>query len=196
MTFASSAQTAREADDEEYDVMNRFAKHASHCVQCSDPLRSGALCESGNKHAREIAAYVYIKSGKAYSVVDRQQRHEKIQIEIPANCAVIKKLCQAVDKGLSLKREKVTVVDDRAKQPRPVSRDSREDYEVITVRPSSSREERRRRDGRDQRTEKRRETVYVKGRGSLYEKDEVERRQRYQGQPIIVDVAPRGRYNS
>lgn len=74
----------------------------------------------------------------------------------------------------------------------------REQYDTVTVRPNSSREEKRRHDGREKksdRSEKRTETVYVKGRGSLYEKDEAERRQRYEGQPIIVDVAPRGRYN-
>jgi hypothetical protein len=198
VTFASSAQAGREADDEEYDVMNRFAKHASHCTQCNDPVKSGALCDSGNKYAREVAQYVYSRNGKAYSVVDRQQRHEKIQIEVPANCDVIKKLCQAVDRGLTLKREKVTGVDDRAKQPRPVSRDSRKFYEVVTVRPNSSREERRRHDGREQRserTEKRKDTVYVKCRATHYKKDEAERRQQYEGQPMIVDVAPRGRYN-
>jgi hypothetical protein len=196
--FASSAQAAREADDEEYDVMNRFSKHASHCAQCIDPVRSGALCDSGNKYAREVASYVYIKNGKAYSVVDRQCRNEKIQIEVPANCAVIKKLCQAVDRGLTLKRENATVVvDNRATKSRPVPRESREDYEVVTVRPSSSREERRRYDGREKRssektTEKRKETVYVKGRGSLYKKDEAERRLRDEEQPIIINAAPRG----
>lgn len=178
--------------------MNRFAKHASHCAKCNDPVKSGALCDSGNKYAREVAQYVYTRNGKAYSIVDRQQRHEKIQIEVPANCAVITKLCQAVERGLTLKREKVTGVDHRAKQPRTVLRDSREGYEVVIVRPNSSREERRWQDGREQRserTEKRNDTVYVKGRASLYEKDEVERRQRYKGQPMIVNVVPWGRYN-
>ena len=179
--------------------MNRFSKHASHCAQCIDPVKSGALCDSGNKYAREVASYVYSKNGKAYSVIDRERRNEKIQIEVPANCAVIKKLCQAVDRGLTLKREKATiVVDNRATQSRPVPRESRENYEVVTVRPSGFREERRRYDGREKRSEKtgekRKETIYVKGRGSLYEKDEAERRLRYEDQPIIINAAPGGRY--
>lgn len=181
--------------------MSRFAKHASRCVRCNDPVEayysSGALCESGNKYARDVAQYVYVKNGKAYSVVDRQQRQEKIQIEVPANCAVIKKLCKAVDEGLSLKREGAKIVDHRTlpvERTRPVER--REEYDTVTIRPSSSREEKRRRDGREKsdKAEKRKSTVYVKGRGSLYEKDEAERRARSEGQPIILDVAPRGRY--
>jgi hypothetical protein len=195
VSFAVSAQAARQPDDEEHYVMSRFAKHASHCVRCNDPveayLSSGALCESGNKYAREVAQYVYSKNGKAYSVVDRQQRHEKIQIEVPVTCAVIKTLCKAVDQGLTLKRDSPKIIDHRTSpaERRPAER--RGDYDTVTIRPSSSREEKRRHDGR----EKRKSTVYVKGRGSLYEKDEAERRQRYEGQPIIVDVVPGRRYN-
>jgi hypothetical protein len=199
VSFAVSASAARPANDEEYDVMSRFARHAARCAQCADPVDayhlSGSLCDSGNKYAREVAQYIYSKNGKAYSVVDRQRRHEKIMIEVPANLAVVKKLCKAVDEGLTLRRdERVRIVDHRTSPaPRPVER--REEYaygyDTVTVRPGSSREEKRRREGRE-----RKEPVYVKGRGSLYEKDEAERRARSEGKgPIIVDVSPRGKYN-
>lgn len=178
--------------------MSRFARHASRCAQCADPVEAfhsvGSLCDSGNKYARDLAQYIYSKNGKAYSVVDRQQRHEKIMVEVPANLSVVKKLCKAVDAGLTLRREepRVRIVDQRTEK-KPLER--REErayaYDTVTIRPSSSREEKRRRDGRE-----RKETIYVKGRGSLYEKDEAERRARAEGQgPIIVDVSPRGRYS-
>ena len=158
-------------------------------------------------YARDVAQYIYSKNGKAYSVVDRQQRHEKIQIEVPQNLAVIKKLCRAVDEGLTLKREeRVKIVDHRtAPAPRPAER--REEYasygyDTVTIRPGSSREEKRRHDGRGEKSsgserKEKRDTVYVKGRGSLYERDEAERRARSAREgPIIVDVSPRGgRYN-
>jgi hypothetical protein len=161
-------------------------------------------------YARDVAQYIYSKNGKAYSVVDRQQRHEKIQIEVPQNLAVIKKLCRAVDEGLTLKREeRVKIVDHRTspapavERTRPVER--REEYaygyDTVTIRPGSSREEKRRHDGRGEKSgserKEKRDTVYVKGRGSLYERDEAERRARSAREgPIIVDVSPRGgRYN-
>jgi hypothetical protein len=195
VSFAASASAARPADDEEYDVMSRFARHASRCNQCADPVEafrsSGSLCDSGNKYARDVAQYIYSKNGKAYSMVDRQQRHEKIMIEVPGNLSVVKKLCKAVDEGLTLRRgEAVRIVDQRTEK-KPVERREERSYayDTVTIRPSSSREEKRRKDGRE-----RKETIYVKGRGSLYEKDEAERRARAEG-PIIVDVSPRGRYS-
>ena len=212
VSFAPSASAARQPDDEEHDVMTRFARHAARCITCHDPVSAyhsstGSLCDSGNMYARDVAQYIYSKNGKAYSVVDRQQRHEKIQIEVPQNLAVIKKLCRAVDEGLTLKREeRVKIVDHRtAPAPRPAER--REEYasygyDTVTIRPGSSREEKRRHDGRGEKSsgserKEKRDTVYVKGRGSLYERDEAERRARLAREgPIIVDVSPRGgRYN-
>jgi len=63
----------------------------------------------------------------------------------------------------------------------------RDEYDVLEVAPRRC-EERRTKGG-----DRRRETVYVTGRGSLYEKDEGERRRRRQeqGPPVIVYAEPR-----
>jgi hypothetical protein len=74
--FVSASNTIYcPARDDERDVMQRFAAHASHCPRCKDPYRvymeGGTLCERGHAHARDVAQYVYSKAGKAYSVIDR-----------------------------------------------------------------------------------------------------------------------------
>jgi hypothetical protein len=90
-----------------------------------------------------------------------------------------------VDQGLKVKgpasrpvvtHDRTCHVPDRRLLPR-------DEYEVVEVAPRR-REERRAAEGGD----RRQDTVYVSGRGSLHEKDEKERRQRRkeQGEPVIV----------
>jgi hypothetical protein len=68
-----------------------------------------------------------------------------------------------------------SLLADLSVQPVPLRRripERRDEYDVLEVAPWR-REERRAKGG-----DRRRETVYVTGRGSLYEKDEEERRPR------------------
>ena len=196
--FVPASNTiCRPARDDERDVMQRFAAHASHCPRCEDPYRvymnGGTLCERGHAHARDVAQYVYSKAGKAYSIVDRNATDARVQIEIPAKCDAIRGLLKAVDHGLKVRgpAQRPIVSHDRTYHvaERRQLPDRRDGHEVMEVAPRR-REERRRAEGGD----RRRETVYVpSGRGSLYAKDEEERRRRRmeQGEPVIVYAEPR-----
>ena len=136
----------------------------------------GTLCERGHAHARDVAQYVYSKAGKAYSVIDRSATDARVQI--PAKCDAIRELLKAVDQGLKVRgpASRLVVTHDRTYHvpdwiPLP---DRRDGYEVMEVAPRRREERRRRAEGGD----RRRDTVYVSGRGSLHEKGEKERRQR------------------
>jgi hypothetical protein len=196
--FVPSSNTiCRPARDDERDVMQHFASHASRCPRCEDPFRvymkGGTLCDRGHAYARDVAQYVYSKAGKAYSVVDRNANDARVQIEIPARCDAIRGLLKAVDQGLKVRsqalrpvvsHDRTYHVADRRQLP-----DRRDGYDVLEVAPRR-REERKRAEAGD----RRRETVYVpSGRGSLYAKDEEERRRRRreQGEPVIVYAEPR-----
>jgi len=196
--FVPASNTiCRPARDDECDVMQRFATHASHCPRCEDPFRvyvkGGTLCDRGHAYAKDVAQYVYSKAGKAYSVVDREDTNARVQIEIPPRCDAIRGLLKAVDQGLKIRSQalKPLVSQDRTypvaeRRQLPERRDG---YDVLEVAPRR-REERRRAEGGD----RRRESVYVpSGRGSLYAKDEEERRRRRreQGEPVIVYAEPR-----
>jgi hypothetical protein len=186
--FVPASNTiCRPARDDERYVMQHFTAHASYCPRCEDSYRicmqGDTLCERGHAHARDIAQYVYSKPGKVYSVTDRNATGARVQIEIPAKCDAIRGLLKAVDQGLKVKgpASRPVVIHDRTyhvldQRPLP------DRYKVIEVAPRR-REERRAEDGN-----RRRDTVYVLGRGSLHEKDEKERRQRRkeQGEPVIV----------
>jgi hypothetical protein len=182
--FVPSLNTiCRPARDDERDVMQRFAGHASHCPRCADPyhvyMKGGALCDRG----------------KAYSVVDRDANDLRVQIEIPPRCDAVRQLLKAVDKGLKARSQllrpivsydRTYPVAERKRLP-----ERRDGYDMLEVAPQR-REEKKRTEG----GERRRDTVYVpSGRGSLYEKDEEERRRRRreQGEPVIVYAEPRDR---
>lgn len=187
----------RPARDDERDVMQHFAAHASHCPRCADPfyvyMKGSTLCDRGHAYARDVAQYIYSKAGKAYSVVDRDASDLRVQIEIPPRCDAVRGLLKAVDKGLKVRShtlrpvvsyDRTYPVAERKRLP-----ERRDGYDVLEVAPQR-REERKRADG----SERRRDTVYVpSGRGSLYEKDEEERRRRRreQGEPVIVYAEPR-----
>jgi hypothetical protein len=195
--FVPSSNTiCRPARDDEHDVMQRFAHHASHCPRCQDPYRvfieGDTLCDRGHAYARDVSQYVYSKAGKAYSVIDRSTTDARVQIEIPAKCDAIRGLLKAVDHGLKIKspalkplisQDRTYPVPERRQLPR------RDDYDVTEFTPRRH-EERRRSDG----GHRRRENFYIpSGRGSLYAKDEEERRRRRreQGEPVIVYAEPR-----
>ncbi|KAG8532919.1 uncharacterized protein KY384_002797 [Bacidia gigantensis] len=96
-------------DDEAY-VMKAFAKHSAHCTQCSDPykthLKGGSLCAKGTRRAQDVADYVINKAGLAFSVVDLEQKHKRIQVEIPADCSAVRDLLKAMERGLRLQSSK------------------------------------------------------------------------------------------
>ena len=165
---------SRPARDDEVAVMRSFAAHASHCSFCADPydtyLRGGTLCDRGNAYARDVAQYIYNKSGRPYSVIDRKVSGERVQVEIPASCKAVRGLIKAADRGLKVKDRTPVVRKDKT-------------YPVAERRAMSEEERMNRRDGYDvveiaPRRERRRAAVYAGGRGSLYKDDEEERRRR------------------
>ena len=215
--FVPASNTiCRPARDDERDVMQRFAAHASHCPRCKDPYRvyieGGTLCERGHAHARDVAQYVYSKAGKAYSVIDRSATDARVQIEIPAKCDAIRGLLKAVDHGLKVRgpASRPVVTHDRTyhvpdRRPLP---DRRDGYvmEVAARRKAEGgdrrREERWRAEGGDRRQPDRRdgnkpievaprrreESRSTKGGDRRQEKDKKERSQRRKerDEPVIV----------
>jgi hypothetical protein len=194
--FAPLSNTiCRPARDDERDVMQRFASHASHCPRCQDPYRvfieGDTLCDRGHAYARDVAQYVYSKAGKPFSIIDRSTTDARVQIEIPAKCDVIRGLLKAVDHGLKIKSSalKPLISQDRTYPVSERRRVPRDDCDVTEFTPRRH-EERRRAEG----GHRRRESFYIpSGRGSLYAKDEEERRRRRreQGEPVIVYAEPR-----
>ena len=187
----------RPARDDERDAMQHFAGHASHCPRCVDPyhayMKGGTLCDRGNAYARDVAQYIYSKNGKAFSVIDRDASDIRVQIEIPPRCEAVRRLLNAVDKGLKIRNHTLrpVVAYDRtyplAERKRLPER--RDGHDVLEVAPQR-REEGKRSEG----SERKRDIAFVpSGVGSLYEKDEEERRRRRreQGEPVVVYAEPR-----
>ncbi|MCJ1309821.1 hypothetical protein MMC25_003482 [Agyrium rufum] len=105
VSFDASPLYSRPARDDEAHVMKSFARHASKCSECADPyetyMSGQSLCAQGHKRAIAVAEYVYNRSGKPYSVVDRE-RNQTVQIEIPAGCEPVRSLLRAMERGLRL----------------------------------------------------------------------------------------------
>jgi hypothetical protein len=163
----ASNTICRPARDDEFDVMQHFAHHASRCPRCEDPfgvyMKGDTLCERGNAYARDVAQYVYSKAGKAYSVVDCNATDACVQIEIPSRCDAVRGLLKAVDQGLKIKSQKLSpvmshdrgyLVPERRQLP-----ERRDRYDVAPRR----REERKRVEGGN----RRRDTVYDSGERQL-----------------------------
>jgi hypothetical protein len=185
----------RPARDDERAVMQHFAGHASHCSRCADPfhvyMKGGTLCDRGRAYARDVAQYIYSEAGKVYSVNDCNTTDDQVQIEIPPQYDVVRGLLEAVDRGLKIRSQTLDPVisfDQTYRYPlRRRIPERGDEYDVLKVAPRRGGE--RRAEGGD----RRRETVYVTGRGSLYEKDEEERRRRRkeQGEPVAIYAEPR-----
>ena len=171
------ATYSRLPHDDELYVMKAFTRHASHCSTCAHPYdvhrNGGSLCSKGRQRALDVAQYVFNKAGQTFSVVDLEG-NRRIQMEIPADCAVVRELLKAMERGLRLRRKvPVTSFDEtyhvppRVIQPtfehrRPQEgQDNRKPLLETTLRPSS-----------------RREKHSHSGRGSLYEADMKERDRR------------------
>ena len=187
--------------------MRAFARHASHCKHCSDPYlvwkTDGELCDRGHAYARDVAKYIYSKGGRPHSVIDKESRNERNEIEVPVDCEVIRNLTKAFHQGLNLGSRKPVVSQDRNyyvpdRSPREERRffdNSRRGYGV-EITPGSRRErERYSREERDARDRKR-ASVHVDGsKGSLYPLDEAAKlsRRRYEEDPVVIIAEPNGR---
>ena len=163
-------------DDELY-VMKAFTRHASHCSTCAHPYdvhrKGGSLCSKGHQRALDVAQYVFNKAGQTFSVVDLDG-NRRVQMEIPADCAVVRELLKAMERGLRIRRKvSVTSCDEtyhispRVIQPTFEHRAPEEPRSirkpiVEIAKPPSSRREKR----------------SHSGRGSLYEADMKERERR------------------
>lgn len=104
--------------DDEYFVMRAFSKHSNHCKSgCQSPytthLTGRTLCSKGMQRALDVSQYIFNKAGHAFSVIDLAS-NKRMQIEVPADCAPVRELLKAMEKGMSLyQRSPVISYDDR-----------------------------------------------------------------------------------
>lgn len=98
----------REPHDDETYVMTAFERHANHCAQCADPLRTHqegrTLCDRGHGYAVDVADYIYSKNGKAYSAIAREHNQSTL-IKVPRAFMAVRRLLLAVEEGLRLHRK-------------------------------------------------------------------------------------------
>ena len=188
--FAPATYSRLPHDDELY-VMKAFARHASHCSTCARPYevhrKGGSLCSKGHQRALDVSQYVFNRAGQTFSVVDLDD-NRIVQMEIPADCIVIRELLKAKERGLRLRRKvpvtnhdeshrlpprviQPTVEHRRPQEPRHIRKPMLE----TAVAPSS-----------------RREKHSHSGRGSLYEADMKERERRHKPRPTYYSVGSRG----
>ncbi|EEA28209.1 hypothetical protein TMatcc_003474 [Talaromyces marneffei ATCC 18224] len=178
----------RDLEVDESFVLTEYETHARKCTRCADALdafREGRLvCDRGLAYARDVANYVFTKSGKAYSAVDNEH-DEEVLVRIPREYKACRRLLLAIEEGLRLRREQPIVSYD-ATYPvgarRPATADSTpaavSDDEAEPVTEIIERSPRTRR----------RVIIYRRtspghtssSRGSLYEADRVDRQERRQ----------------
>ena len=200
----SAVEYSRPANGEEMYVMEEYAVHADHCFRCRFPKRSKGLCSRGSGYATDVAQYVYQKMGLPYSLLDRVNKRQTVRLELPPTRRIgdkvydmqpVKDLLVAAREGLdvpgSTTRRQVVI-----EQPKPLPRttsvrkpERRADADYVEIRPAGKREDRRERDGRPSKPK-------YEGRGSLYKRDEEERRQRQSRdlEPVYVVAEPRRKY--
>lgn len=93
---------ARSPEDDEHYVMWRYASHATRCSLCEHPLETmrqkKTLCRRGVLHARAVNRYFYSRSGKLFSIVDRDAARYT-QVQVPSGCGVVRELMLAQEKG-------------------------------------------------------------------------------------------------
>lgn len=105
----------RNLEADETFVLLEYETHARKCSRCSDALdayREGRLlCERGLAYARDVANYVFTDSGKAYSAVDREHG-EEVLVRIPREYKACRRLLLAVEEGLRLRRQQPVISYD------------------------------------------------------------------------------------
>ncbi|CAF9926199.1 MAG: hypothetical protein ALECFALPRED_003385 [Alectoria fallacina] len=185
------ATYSRLPHDDELYVLKAFARHASHCSACARPYevhrKGGSLCSKGHQRALDVAQYVFNKAGQTFSVVDLEG-NRRVQMEIPADCAVVRDLLKAMERGLRLRRKvpiasydetyhipprviQPTFEHQRPQEPRYIRKPMLE----TALPPKAPREK-----------------YSHSGRGSLYEADMKDRERRYKSRPTHYSVGSRG----
>ena len=184
------ATYSRLPHDDELYVMKAFTRHASHCSTCVHPYdvhrKGGSLCSKGNQRALDVTQYIFNRAGQSFSVVDLEG-DRRVQMEIPADCAVVRELLKALERGLRLRRKVPATGHDETKRAPPKviqptfehrrpqePRYIRKPILETAISPSS-----------------RREKHSHSGRGSLYEADMKERERRNK-RPAYYSVGSRG----
>ena len=172
--------------------MKAFAHHASHCSACAHPYevhrKGGSLCSKGHQRALDVAQYVFNKAGQTFSVVDLEG-NRRVQMEIPVDCAVVRELLKATERGLRIRR-KVSVVsyDETYRVPPRVIQPTFDEHR----RPQEPRYIRKPLVETAMTSSTHREKRSHSGRGSLYEADMKERDRRNYSRPTRYSVGSRG----
>lgn len=200
--FATMARTvsfgrpegARDAFPDEKDVIRTFHKHVNHCDTCYNSLtswRSGnPLCTKGHNYVVDMQPYFFCRSGKPYSLIDKQQRDEVNRVFVPAEYRYVSMLFEATNAGYS-----TAAPSRRSRRPKPVvHHPAPTTYEVeprryerptVIVPERYSSGPREPRSGERYHEERRyREPRY---RGSLYHEDE---RRRHQHAAEVIYASP------
>ncbi|OAP60474.1 hypothetical protein AYL99_05476 [Fonsecaea erecta] len=98
--FAAEVASLRDPYDSELYVMERYARHALNCVFCIDPYttyrREGSLCTKGNDLAKDIEEHLYVKGGKPFSRLDRENGDD-VQVRISDALEPVTSLLKAID---------------------------------------------------------------------------------------------------
>ncbi|KAI9714132.1 MAG: hypothetical protein M1812_006460 [Candelaria pacifica] len=206
--FAPSPIYTRQPYQPELAALHNYATHASHCQTCAHPysthLNGSTLCPKGHAHARAVATYVFNHEGQAYSTTDVENGAQRVQIEIPVGCEVVRELLAAMERGLRLRaREDKVISYDRnyyiparpvisqSQPPRsptnlsttttttPSTPTSAQRVEIVEPRREQRRERVQIVEVARRRRERKSEKTYIPGRGSLYASDIEERRRKY-----------------
>ncbi|KAL9007424.1 MAG: hypothetical protein Q9173_007302, partial [Seirophora scorigena] len=194
--FAPIPAYSRIPRDDELYVMKAFARHASHCSACARPYevhrQGGTLCPKGHQRALDVAQYIYYKGGQSFSTLD-QDGINHVHVEIPADCAAVRSLLRAMERGLRLRRVVQPVSYDKTYHILPRKLPS--DYHA---RPSPIREPRYIRKPSLETAvppplvQQHRREKSISGRGSLYMEDLKEReRRRKERTPVYYKSAPK-----
>ncbi|KKY15768.1 hypothetical protein UCRPC4_g06154 [Phaeomoniella chlamydospora] len=178
------AYASRQPEDDERFVMDQYKLHADTCRTCSRPYsvfeRNGSLCTFGEACAKDVRKYIYEPFA---------QDPSKTQLEFPSDwdsCDrdIMRDLLKAIAAGMSFSSRKPVVSQSRhSPEPRKTEQYYYDDgfYEIVERSPRPT--------GRSSRVE---QEPPIVGRGSLYKKDEADRRRRKQTEePIIVLAAPK-----
>jgi hypothetical protein len=105
----------RDPEVDESFVLTEYETHARKCTRCVDALdafREGRLlCDRGLAYARDVANYVFTKSGKAYSAV-ANEHDEEVLVRIPREYKACRRLLLAIGEGLRLRRQQPIVINN------------------------------------------------------------------------------------
>ena len=189
VAFSGNNTVSRPPHQDELEAIRRFASHASRCLECAHPFEAHVtgrtLCNRGHHYAQQVAAYVYGKAGKAYSVIDRNDGLAPTQVEIPVNCEAVRELLKAMDRGLRIRQPPIVSYDPTypvaprviLAPPHPRSQ------QVIEV-------PHRRHSTIHHAVARRPVKAYAAGRGSLYASDMDHRNRRYLADADLYSTRP------